>query len=158
MLIIRSFEPSDAKAISALIGYTMRISNSADYPLERLQPLIDYFSPEKLCRLNRERICLVAELDEHVVGTIAVEHDELLTFFVHPDYQHQGIGSALLANIEDLAAQQGIMMLHVESSLTAMAFYEHHDYQRTGVEKEGSAGRQIFMEKEIDLKIDINRD
>lgn len=154
MLTIRPFETNDARALSALIRHTMRVSNSADYPLERLQPLIEYFSPEKLLRLNKERICLVAELDEHVVGTIAVEHDEILTFFVHPDYQRQGIGAALLASIENAAAEQGITMLRVESSLTGLAFYEHNDYQRTGVEKEGTAGRQILMEKEIDIDRD----
>lgn len=154
MLTIRPFETNDARALSALIRHTMRVSNSADYPLERLQPLIEYFSPEKLLRLNKERICLVAELDEHVVGTIAVEHDEILTFFVHPDYQRQGIGAALLASIENAAAEQGITMLRVESSLTGLTFYEHNDYQRTGVEKEGTAGRQILMEKEIEIARD----
>lgn len=39
----------------------MRISNSADYPMERLQPLIDYFSQEKVDALNKERACFVAE-------------------------------------------------------------------------------------------------
>ena len=45
-------------------------------------------------------------------------------------------------------------MLRVESSLTGLAFYEHNDYQRTGVEKEGTAGRQIVMEKEIEIARD----
>ena len=43
-LIIRRFEPTDAAQVSALIGYTMRMSNSSDYSLDRLQPLIDYFT------------------------------------------------------------------------------------------------------------------
>ncbi len=46
MTKIRPYHSSDAGALSRLIRTTMRISNSADYPMERLQPLIDYFSPE----------------------------------------------------------------------------------------------------------------
>jgi len=42
MLKIRLYHPSDAGAVSRLIRTTMRISNSADYPMERLQPLIAF--------------------------------------------------------------------------------------------------------------------
>jgi GNAT superfamily N-acetyltransferase len=100
MVAIRAFEPGDAEAVSALIRHTMRVSNSDDYPLERLQPLMDYFSPAKVLLLSEERECLVAEVDGQVMGTIALEGAELCTFFVHPDYQGMGVGSQLLTAIE----------------------------------------------------------
>jgi hypothetical protein len=68
----------------------MRESNSRDYPLDRLQPLIDYFSPEKVRRLGQERVCMVAEADQLLIGTAALEGAELATFFVLPEYQGQG--------------------------------------------------------------------
>jgi putative acetyltransferase len=125
---IRDFEARNAEAVSALIRQTMAFSNSADYPIERLQPLIDYFSPQKVLLLSYERRCLVAEVEGRVVGTIALEGAELLTFFVHPDYQGMGIGGQLLTTIEQLAKEAGIEAIHMDASLTGAAFYERREY------------------------------
>jgi predicted N-acetyltransferase YhbS len=149
MIVIRTFEPGDAEAVSALIRRTMRESNSRDYPLDRLQPLIDYFSPEKLRRLGQERVCLVAEIDRQLVGTAALDGAELATFFVLPEYQGQGIGKRLLAAIEQQAQMLGIARITVDSSLTGAAFYARLGYLRTGVEREGTAGTQIGMQKQL---------
>ena len=149
MVLIRAFAPQDGEAVSALIGHTMRVSNSQDYPLARLQPLIDYFSPDKVRRLNQERLCLVAEVDGQVVGTIGLEGAELVTFFVHPDRQGMGIGKQLLAAIEERARAQGIATITVDSSMTGAAFYARMGYERTGVEREGTAGPQIGMAKQL---------
>src|SRR5215207_2696166 len=147
MVTIRTFEPRDAEAVSALIRRTMRESNSRDYPLDQLQPLIDYFSPEKVRRLGQERVCLVAEANGQTIGTAALDGAELATFFVLPEYQGQGIGAQLLTAIEAQARRQGITHITVDSSLTGAAFYARMGYLRTGVERDGTAGMQIGMEK-----------
>jgi predicted N-acetyltransferase YhbS len=149
MMVIRPFAPHDAEAISALIRYTMRVSNSHDYPLARLQPLMDYFSPDKVRQLNQERLCLVAEIEGQVIGTIGLEGAELATFFVHPDHQGVGIGTQLLITIEERARAQGLAAITVDSSLTGAAFYARMGYARTGVEREGTAGTQIGMAKQL---------
>lgn len=149
MIKVRMFVAIDAEVVSALIRHTMRVSNSADYPLERLQPLMDYFSPEKVLLLSQERHCLVAELDGQIIGTIALEGAELCTFFVHPDYQGIGIGSELLTAIEQVAAAAGLETIHMDASLTGVGFYARRGYQRTGIEIEGTAGRQVGMEKRL---------
>lgn len=149
MLAIRPFEPRDAEAVSALIRQTMRVSNSGDYALERLQPLMDYFSPQKVLLLSEERTCLVAEVEGQIAGTIALEEAELCTFFVHPDFQGQGIGSALLAAIEEAAGKMGIEKIQMHASLTGTEFYVRRGYRRTGEDIEGTAGKQIGMEKPL---------
>jgi N-acetylglutamate synthase-like GNAT family acetyltransferase len=146
---IRAFKAGDAEAVSTLIRDTMRISNSADYPLERLQPLINYFSPDKVLLLSRERHCLVAEVDGRVVGTIALEGAELCTFFVHPDSQGMGIGSELLTAVEKVARAEGLETIHLDASLTGVDFYTRRGYHKTGMEIEGTAGRQVGMEKRL---------
>ena len=149
MIQIRRFEPSDAKAVSNVIRTTMRISNAADYPMERLQPLIDYFSPAKVEQLSHERDCLVAEEEGEIIGTAALEGDELVTFFVDPQHQGRGIGSALLKEIEAIALCHGRRELKVDASLAGAAFYERHGYGRTGRILDGTAGPQISMRKQL---------
>lgn len=146
---IRKFQPKDARAVSDVIRQTMRESNSADYSMKILEPLIEYFSPEKVLLLSKERICLVAEIDEKIVGTVALEDSELCTFFVHPNFQRKGVGTRLIKAIEETAVKNGIKIIRFASSLTGVPFYEKLGYRKNGFEKEEKAGRQIGMEKDL---------
>ena len=146
-MVIRNFEPKDAEAVSFVIRQTMQVSNSSDYPLERLKPLIEYFSPEKVLVLNQERHCLVAELNNRVVGTVAIEDSDLVTFFVLPECQKTDIGTRLLQAIEKIAIENKINLLKLEASITGTPFYEKFGYRRTGFMKDGMAGKQIGLEK-----------
>ena len=127
----------------------MRVSNTSDYGLDRLQPLMDYFTPEKVEQINRDRSCFVAEIDTSVVGTAALEGEYLVTFFVEPKFQRLGIGAALLEKVENAARQHGLHCLSVHSSLAGASFYEAMGYERTGATVEGTAGPHIEMVKEI---------
>ena len=148
---IRRFEEKDARGVSELIRRTMRESNSRDYPGEILDPLIAYFTAEKVSALAAERHCLVAEtMTGRVVGTAALEGSELLTFFVLPDQQGTGVGTKLLEALEDEARQSGIEVLHVESSLTGAAFYRRRGFAPTGRVITRTAGEQIKVEKTLD--------
>jgi GNAT superfamily N-acetyltransferase len=148
-LQVRPFDRDDARAVSALIAITMRESNSRDYPPDRLDALIAYFTPEKLRALADERDCLVALRGTDVIGTAAREGNELVTFFVHPDHQGAGVGSRLLGQIEERARRAGIGRLEVDASVTGVHFYEHRGYQRTGRVVAGTAGPQITLTKEL---------
>ena len=146
-MLIRQFEPRDASAVSNVIRTAMRITNSRDYPPAVLNPLMRYFSPEKVLQLALERVCLVAEINEKVIGTISLENGELETFFVHPDFQARGVGTRLLEAVEEIAVREKQEIIRVLSSLSAVSFYEKMGYRQTGLEEEGTAGRQIRMEK-----------
>lgn len=146
---IRPYQTDDAGAVSTIIRTTMRVSNSADYAPERLQPLIDYFSPAKVAQINETRTCLVAEVDGVLVATAGLEEGELVTFFVLPEWQGRGIGGALLSELESAARAQGIAELKVDASVTGAAFYARHGYQRTGEILDGTAGPQVSMRKRV---------
>jgi GNAT superfamily N-acetyltransferase len=144
---IRPYQSADADAVSRLIRATMLVSNSSDYPMERLQPLIDYFSPEKVEQINHERTCFVAEDSNSVVGTAGLEGNVLVTFFVAPAHQRRGIGAALLPEVESTARKAGLQRLEVQSSLAGAPFYEAMGYSRTGKIVEGTAGPHVDMSK-----------
>ncbi len=148
-VVVRTFEPADAAAVSELIATTMRRSNARDYPLDRLEALIAYFTPEKLRQLASERECLVALTDAGIVGTAAREGGELLTFFVHPDHQGRGVGARLLAPLEIGARAAGLHVLRVEASVTGTPFYERCGYRRTGELLEATAGVHVALVKSL---------
>ena len=68
-IVVRPFRPDDAVAVSSLVAHTMRVSNAQDYPGDRLEALIAYFTPEKLLVLASERHCLVATHQSNVIAT-----------------------------------------------------------------------------------------
>jgi hypothetical protein len=71
----------------------MRDSNASDYPADRLEALIAYFTPERLRALALERYCLVALHRAEIVGTAARDGPELVTFFVRRSFQRRGVGT-----------------------------------------------------------------
>jgi putative acetyltransferase len=146
-VVVRPFEPADAPAVSALIATTMRRSSAADYPAERLEALIAYFTPEKLRHLATERQCLVALVGGGIVGTAAREDGALATFFVHPDHQGRGVGTRLLAPLEAAALAAGLTTLRVDASLGGAGFYERRGYRRTGALVQGTAGPHVALVK-----------
>lgn len=146
---IRPYRSTDADEVSAIIRTTMRISNSADYSPERLQPLIDYFSPAKVEQINRTRTCLVAETNGQLIATAGLEENEVVTFFVLPEEQGRGIGTALLEHLEAHARAQGIRELKLDASLTGAPFYARHGFQPTGEIVAGTAGPQVSMRKQL---------
>jgi GNAT superfamily N-acetyltransferase len=149
MVKIRPYQSSDARSVSELIRRTMRISNSADYPLVRLQPLIDYFSPEKVDKLGQERACFVAEAQGEILGTGALEGDEVVTFFVSPEQQGCGVGSLLLEAVEQVACERGLREVRVGASLAGAPFYQKRGYEPTGEMLEGAAGAHVAMRKRL---------
>jgi len=82
--VVRPFQPTDAVVVSALIATTIRESNVRDYPTDRLEALVAYFTSDKLRALAKERDFLVAVSDGAAVGTAAREGGDLATVFVDP--------------------------------------------------------------------------
>jgi GNAT superfamily N-acetyltransferase len=148
-LVVRAFDTQDAPAVSALIARTMRESNARDYPPDRLEALIAYFTPDRLRVLATERDCLVAVHRGVIIGTAARDHSELVTFFVRPESQGRGVGTTLLAALEQSARAAGVDELRVDASLTGAGFYERHGYRRTGAILSGTAGPQIVLSKSV---------
>jgi len=146
---IRPCRSTDADAVSMIIRTTMRVSNSVDYPIEKLQPLIDYFTPAKVAQINRTRLCLVVEKGGQLLATGGLEENEIVTFFALPEHQGRGIGAMLLQKLEAYGRGQGIGELKLDASLTGMPFYESQGFRQTGEVLDGTAGPQISMRKPL---------
>ena len=74
--------------------------------------------------LKPEVILLVAELDDHIVGTAQLElaarangrhRAEVNKVLVHPGFQRQGIGRKLMTALEEVARREGRTLLHLDT-------------------------------------------
>lgn len=80
---------------------------------------------------------------------------EVTAIYVHPDSAGEGVGSAVLADLEDRARAHGVGLLGLTASLNAVPFYESRGYERVReFDREfsppsGVEGRVVEMAKEL---------
>ncbi len=66
------------------------------------------------------------------VGAILSKNAELRACYVAPEAARKGVGSALVLELEQVAREQGMAYLELDSSLTAEPFYVAHGYEVRG--------------------------
>jgi GNAT superfamily N-acetyltransferase len=81
---------------------------------------------------------LVAERDRVIVGFGLLDlQGTIALLYVSPDARFSGISKALLAVLEREAIATGIRVLKLESSITALRFYERSGYSSAGCPAKG---------------------
>jgi len=71
----------------------------------------------------------IAEIDGKIIGAITCEvrsqfEAEIVAFYVHPQYQHQGVGKKLYAKALDFAGQRDVMLDVYAHSTHVIAMYK----------------------------------
>lgn len=77
-------------------------------------------------------IALVAVRAGIIVGFALVVGDELALCYVTPQVLHQGVGKALLNEAVSRALVQGVSVLRLDSTRTALDFYGRHGFLAAG--------------------------
>jgi len=129
-----------AKGISITIRAAIEKVNAKDYPPAEIERLVRNFSTAKVREMLAERQTLVALSEGKVVGTGALQGAEIKSVFVSPDWHRKGIGTALVCELERIAAREGHATLEVSSSLSATVFYAALGYSERS--------RKFFAEEE----------
>lgn len=127
-LNIRPFEDDDDRAVSELIRRCLVEVNSQDYEREIIARMVQYFSPEKISFLAQGREMFVSELRGELAGTVSRDGNKVYTMFVDIEAGGQGIGSALMSHIEELACREGYDHMETGASITAHDFYRKLGY------------------------------
>ncbi|WP_251967160.1 GNAT family N-acetyltransferase [Parabacteroides sp. AD58] len=71
-----------------------------------------------------------------LVGFSSMNKDGYLnSMFVHKDFQHRGIATQLLSEVERIAGQYGVRYITCEVSLTARTFFEKKGYEIVKIQK-----------------------
>jgi citrate lyase synthetase len=144
--MIRHATSADATAISVVVITALRESNAQDYSPDIIEQVQRSFSPSAILHFLTQRQVYVACIDGHVVATGSLDRNIVRSVFVDPAHQGKGLGRRLMANLESVAAQSGMKMLRVPSSITAERFYLSLGFLKVRDEFHG-AERTIIMEK-----------
>lgn len=151
MAVACSMRPAadgDAGAISQVIVAALRETNAKDYAPEIIARLENNFSPAAVRGLIRKQKMFVAVLGQQIVGTAGLDGSMVRSFFVAPDAQGTGIGSRLMAEVENAARQAGITTLMLQSSMTAEQFYVKLGFKALRDSYDGDE-RTIIMERDM---------
>ena len=120
---IRHASEDDSDEVSQLIIRTLRSSSAKEYSAAIIANVELSFSPSSVQRLMAKRKVFVASDNGRIVGTGSLDGKAVRMMFVLPEFQGRGIGTQLMQRIEALARENGVDVLTVPSSITAVAFY-----------------------------------
>lgn len=123
---VRHYEPDDGGALARIFAEAVRAILPGDYSAAQLEAWAAGFTiPDRWLSAGPGRVVLVAEKDGETVGFAAFEPDgHIDRLYVHPRFQRQGAASALLHEIENIAAGLGITRLFAEASAAARPFFQ----------------------------------
>ena len=154
ILELRRYRPEDADATLSVFYEAVRRSARRDYTQDQVEawaPNAMDWPGWKEGRSNR--MTWVAERDGFVIGFTDLMPDGLIAMlFVHPDHEGQGIGSALLGEVEKVARELGLARLHTAASLTACRVFARARFKITAsqtVELRGQTFMNFRMEKRL---------
>lgn len=78
---------------------------------------------------------------------------EIRAVYVGPEHAGEGVGSALLRELENEGRDRGVSTVVLTASVNAAAFYEHHGYERiertTYAFGEDATGPVVVMRKRL---------
>ena len=132
-MLIRPYTKADKAACGNLFYNSVHTVCAKDYTKEQL----DIWAPEvsksgNFPRPLEDNFCFVALIDHQIVGFADITKEGYLDrFFVHKDFQKQGVGKTLLKAIEDQASHLGLKQIVLEASITARPFFEKAGYKVT---------------------------
>jgi GNAT superfamily N-acetyltransferase len=149
MVSITKAKMKDANEILVLqkLAYQSEAKLYNDWRLPALTQSLDSIKSE-----FATSIILKAVIDNRIIGSVRAiaEYDcyKIGRLIVHPDYQRQGIGSALLTKIESLNISSKIFELFTGSkSLNNIRLYEKQGYTITTTKPLSEKIELVFMEK-----------
>ena len=133
-MIVRRALPEDAEAIRQVHIDSIRQICGPNYTERQ----IDAWSrPRPLSHYTeavREHIVFVAEDRDAIVGFAHLDCDnrEIKAVYVAPSKTRLGVGTRLLAALEDSARELGLTQLSLASSITAVPFYDAMGFESLG--------------------------
>ena len=152
---IRRFTETDAPAVAALVGRTLRVSNAKDYPPEDIEALVRTHSPEFILkRASWTHFYVACAEDGAIVGCGAIgpywdreDESSLFTIFVDPDWQGRGVGRRVVEALEGDEYGLRAVRIEIPASITGCGFYRKLGYDYKGGVDRPDAEKLFRLEK-----------
>lgn len=130
---IRSATPDDAFAMHAV--HVAAITALDVYPQDVKRKWLALLSPNAFTDRPADEFRAVAEVDGRIVafGEVDLRRALVLSLYVHPSLAREGVGTLLLAELEQRARAAGLRTLEVLSGLNAEGFYVRSGYRVVGM-------------------------
>jgi N-acetylglutamate synthase-like GNAT family acetyltransferase len=151
---IRAYQNADTFTLWQLFYDTIHTVNCNDYTEAQIEAWApNNFALAQWIKKFSTQLTYVAEIDNLIVGFAQLEASGYIDcFYVHKDFQGQGIGSKLMQKIELKAKSLEIKQLFSEVSITALPFFTRHNFtvvQQQQVERRGQKLTNYRMFKNI---------
>ena len=130
---LRPFVPGDTPALCELYAQSIDELCAEDYDDEqRLAWISRAADGRAFGQRLAAMVTLVVKVDSDCGGFAALKDNTVLEMlYVNPHYAGEGIGTALAEAVERIAAGRGSTEITVESSDTAVPFFEQRGYVAT---------------------------
>ncbi|MGH9369133.1 MAG: GNAT family N-acetyltransferase [Thermoanaerobaculia bacterium] len=131
---VRRARESDAESIWRVHTDSIRALCAERYRPDEIEAWVEFRSPESYREANDSRALFVAEWQGAVIGfgQLDVGRGEIEACYVAPEAVGGGIGSALLAAMEDEARRRECPRVRLNSTLNAEPFYARRGYRWLG--------------------------
>ncbi|MFA5174576.1 MAG: GNAT family N-acetyltransferase [Candidatus Pacearchaeota archaeon] len=143
--MIRIFKQEDAKICSKIMIKCIH-KNLTSLSKENKEFMIKMSQPDKLIEKSQKVLFYVYEIENKILGTGALDRDEIRTMFVDPIYQKKGIGKEMLNFLINLAKSKGYKRIWLGASIEAEGFYKKQGFKKFN-EKNDFNFKVIEMEK-----------
>ena len=154
-IILRPALPLDIDALWALRTVAVRVSCATHYAPEQITVWTASPVPPAYAAMLAAGGGIVAMQDEAIAGyaMLDVVKHEVDAVFVDPARAGLGIGKRLLAALEQLARQRGMVRLRLSASLNAVPFYRAAGFvalrEEAYAHPSGISLASVAMEKEL---------
>lgn len=128
-MYFRQFRISEAGIVQGMIQNTIEVAYAPVYPPRAVQFFKDFHSEEKIIDRHKKGEILVVQKDGDLIGTGSLVGVDVVGVFVHPEFQHQGVGKTLMQELEKKAVVNGITEVMLSVSLPSRRFYESLGYK-----------------------------
>jgi putative acetyltransferase len=134
-VIVREMRPDEGRSFIEVRNAAIREIAVKDYAPEVIDswagPPVTEVMLESFSVNPDKEIRLVAEIHGKVVGmgAMVVATNELRACYVLPGAMRNGVGSAIVREIERIALENGMTFLQMDSSVTAELFYKALGYE-----------------------------
>lgn len=133
-MIIREATVADIPVMTQLRAESIRALCQPDHNDDEAGIARWIGDPDKFSGLlGRDGMMLIViEIDEKMAGLGGMNGDRILLNYVHPAFRFQGISKAVMQSLESRMVAAGLLVGHLDSTLTAVPFYQSLGWVKAG--------------------------